>query len=658
MATDIVASLFGVTPEMYQQRQAAQADERALQYAQLTPFQQANYAISRGAYGLAGALGGALGAQDPQLQLISQRNAIARQIDYNNPASIMEGQRLLARVGDTVGALQLANVARDLEYKQAQTTQSLAAAGASRAQAAKSQAEIDEIDRQQRAFALLTGAKPAAAAVAPAAVVPETAAPAAAAAAPEAQPLYSINKQSLAGLPDDIQNLIQIKLEDAARLRADTTDPQSARAALRLRQAEMLEEQAARTFLANRPDLRRLTGEESKDAISQRKFNNPIYYTLSDSQRAAVDKEFDAASGKAQLAQAKQSLGFQFAPPAAVAAPTAVVPAAPAAAPAAAASKRASINQQITELENRRGQMLALTKVPAAKAEAELLGDRIKDLREQLKPTEIAKLEREIDQFRADGAPDTDSRIKTRLDKIAKLSTPTSERFGTDREAVSMEVYDKPFSQLTQAQRAAVNKRVEEEQAKKAPRITVDVRQQEAFAQGRGKSQSDLLTEATSSARGAAQALTGITSMKQLNDSGQLFTGPLANPAVGASNLLASVGLLSADQVARLTKSEVYDKLAKDLVMQDLGGKLGAQISDADRKFVEARIPQLTTSVKARTELLDKLAEIQRGKITYYEKMNAHANQFNNLNTFDFSQMYAPVSPSGGWSIKKMEPNK
>ena len=154
------------------------------------------------------------------------------------------------------------------------------------------------------------------------------------------------------------------------------------------------------------------------------------------------------------------------APTAAVAAPAAVV--APAAAPAAAASTRASISQQIAALEDRRGQMLALTKVPAAKAEADLLGDRIKDLREQLKPTEIAKLEREIDQFRADGASDTDPRIKTRLDKIAKLSTPTSERFGTDREAVSLEVYDKPFSQLTQAQRAAVNKRVEEEQGRKA----------------------------------------------------------------------------------------------------------------------------------------------------------------------------------------------
>jgi hypothetical protein len=75
MATDIVQSLFGVTPDMYQQQQARQADARALQFAQLTPMQQAQYGIGRGAYGLAGAIGGALGAQDPELQRISARNA-------------------------------------------------------------------------------------------------------------------------------------------------------------------------------------------------------------------------------------------------------------------------------------------------------------------------------------------------------------------------------------------------------------------------------------------------------------------------------------------------------------------------------------------------------------------------------------------------------
>jgi len=44
MAGEIVQTLFGVTPESYQQQQAALADQQALQYARLSPFQQANYA--------------------------------------------------------------------------------------------------------------------------------------------------------------------------------------------------------------------------------------------------------------------------------------------------------------------------------------------------------------------------------------------------------------------------------------------------------------------------------------------------------------------------------------------------------------------------------------------------------------------------------------
>jgi hypothetical protein len=315
-------------------------------------MQQAQAGIYRGAYGLAGALGGALGAQDPQLQLISTRNSIARQIDYSSPMSIMEGQRTLARLGDTVGALQLANVARDLEYKQAQTSQSLAAAGASRAQAAKSQAEIDEIARQEKAFAALTGKAPAA----------------------EATPAA-----------------------DAAP------------AALGPRTETLLDR----------------AGEP---------------YTVE------IGGAISAPVGVMQNIPPSGVMG------------------APAAAPAAAPT----MSQQIAALERQRAQMLALTKVPAAKAEAEVLGDQIKDLRSQLKPTELTNLEREIQQIRSEGVPDTDPRIRTRLDKITKLSSSSAERFGVDREAISQEVYDKPFAQLTQPQRAAVNKRVEDEQGRRA----------------------------------------------------------------------------------------------------------------------------------------------------------------------------------------------
>lgn len=148
---EIVGSLFGVTPEDYQQARQAQADKMALDFAKLDPFQSARFAIGRGAYGLAGALGGALGAQDPELQLISARNAISKQIDYNDPASIMQGVQSLSQAGDTVGAMQLADVARKLQSEMAQTFQRTAAGRASLAQAAreKTQATPEKIQLAQ-----------------------------------------------------------------------------------------------------------------------------------------------------------------------------------------------------------------------------------------------------------------------------------------------------------------------------------------------------------------------------------------------------------------------------------------------------------------------------------------------------------------------------
>jgi hypothetical protein len=104
---EIVQSLFGVTPQMYQQQQQERADAQAMQFARLDPFQQANYAIGRGANMLGGAIGGALGGQDPELQRISMRQQIANQININDPASLQNAMSQLVRIGDIDGQRQL-----------------------------------------------------------------------------------------------------------------------------------------------------------------------------------------------------------------------------------------------------------------------------------------------------------------------------------------------------------------------------------------------------------------------------------------------------------------------------------------------------------------------------------------------------------------------
>ncbi len=138
---DIVPTLFGLTPEAYQQRQAAEADRMALEYAQLSPMQQAQFAIGRSAYQLAGALGGALGGRDPVLQMISTRQAVAREIDPNDLETYKAGILKLRDANDPVGAMQLTQVLQERLKSTAEIGRLEAATQASRAQASKTAEE-------------------------------------------------------------------------------------------------------------------------------------------------------------------------------------------------------------------------------------------------------------------------------------------------------------------------------------------------------------------------------------------------------------------------------------------------------------------------------------------------------------------------------------
>ena len=119
MATDIVQTLFGITPEGYERQQAALADKRAMDLATLTPMQRAEFNIGRGAYQLAGALGG----EDPELARISARQALAGQIDFNDPASIEQGVRSLQQSGDIQGAMMLMQTSDEARKRQLARTE-------------------------------------------------------------------------------------------------------------------------------------------------------------------------------------------------------------------------------------------------------------------------------------------------------------------------------------------------------------------------------------------------------------------------------------------------------------------------------------------------------------------------------------------------------
>jgi hypothetical protein len=93
--------------------------KQAAELGQMDPFASARTSLIYGGRQLGGAIAGALGAEDPQLQLISARNAVMQEVDPTNPASLQSAIQRLASVGDQRGALELSNYLRKAQSENA-----------------------------------------------------------------------------------------------------------------------------------------------------------------------------------------------------------------------------------------------------------------------------------------------------------------------------------------------------------------------------------------------------------------------------------------------------------------------------------------------------------------------------------------------------------
>lgn len=142
MAESMIGSLFGLSPEMYGEQQRVSALNEGIALANLNPAARGAALTYAGAKGLGGALAGAMGVQDPQLQLVSARKTILGQIDQTNPESLIKGAQALAQMGDQQGAFALADYARKAQSEIAQAQQRLAAANRERQQATPNDIQI------------------------------------------------------------------------------------------------------------------------------------------------------------------------------------------------------------------------------------------------------------------------------------------------------------------------------------------------------------------------------------------------------------------------------------------------------------------------------------------------------------------------------------
>ena len=97
---EVVNSLFGITPESLMARRDQELQAQAMQYAKMDPFQRATSQIYMGANRLGGAVGGLLGAQDPEMMRLQQRQGMMQGLDLTNPESLKQGIEAAMRNND------------------------------------------------------------------------------------------------------------------------------------------------------------------------------------------------------------------------------------------------------------------------------------------------------------------------------------------------------------------------------------------------------------------------------------------------------------------------------------------------------------------------------------------------------------------------------
>lgn len=126
MAQDsIMANLFGVSPEIYEQNRQEQTRKQAIEFAQLDPYERTNALAYIGGRGLGNIVGGALGAQDPVMRLMSQRAELGQQFDLSTPQGFKSLAKELLAKNDPQGAQIALQKGSELELRESQITKNL-----------------------------------------------------------------------------------------------------------------------------------------------------------------------------------------------------------------------------------------------------------------------------------------------------------------------------------------------------------------------------------------------------------------------------------------------------------------------------------------------------------------------------------------------------
>lgn len=211
--------------------------------------------------------------------------------------------------------------------------------------------------------------------------------------------------------------------------------------------------------------------------------------------------------------------------------------------------------------------------------------------------------------------------------------------------------------------KGSFNQWLTEQKRAGATNVSVDTKGETAFAQELGKLDAKKVTDAVEARQGAIGLIKAVNELDKLDNAG-LVSGSFATGRVGVANFLNTAGLASPEEAKKLANSQQYQKVAGDVILGNLGGKLGSGISEGDRKFVEGLVPQLETSPDARRQLIQYMRTKGMDVVKESSRLESYARQNKGLSGYqpeiplkapEAAPPKIPTMGGEGWSIKKVQ---
>lgn len=270
---------------------------------------------------------------------------------------------------------------------------------------------------------------------------------------------------------------------------------------------------------------------------------------------------------------------------------------------------------------------------------------------------EIRNAEQFALQKGARGTPEFNAEFKIQLERLTTkeggkptkvgVSKATGDAVFQDPNTDSLFVYT--MQDGKQVRKPFVGS-VDQLTAKTEVKQTIEQKAEGKFLEGMAGVDVKKVEGAITARDNALGAIDNLDRLAQLDDRG-LIGGSFAEGRVGATNLLNTLGLVSGKDTARLSASEQFTKSANELVLNAIGGKLGAGISNTDRQFIERIVPQLETSAAARRELIDYMRKLNLKVVDEANRLEEYARTNKTLGGY---QSKIPLSGGGRSSLSSM----